>query len=131
MLYGSPLITTIPHPSYARQMYQSAKLCLPVSPSTYIYSQFKHVSGTPAPEGVRGISINKLKVLDVLLEQLEQIRKNSRSGLEDPGRMSEERLDALIEQYENDIRQAHAASALMPYNPRPSAPSGAVFNLTA
>lgn len=131
MMYGTNSITTVPHPSYARQMYQSSKLSLPVAPSTYIYSQFKHVSGTPAPEGVRGVSITKLKVLDVLIDQLAQLKKDKQVGMERPGEPSEEQLDALIEQYENDIRKAHAAHAALPYNPRPSSPSGAVFNLTA
>jgi hypothetical protein len=37
----------------------------------------------------------------------------------------------MIKQYENQIHQAQAASAAMPYNPRPAAPLGAVFSLVA
>jgi hypothetical protein len=104
-------------------------MSLPVAPSNYIYSHFKHVSGVPAPEGVRGVTINKLKILDVLIEQLNQIKKQPEIKPElSP---SDDRIDALIEQYRSQIRQAQAASAIMPYKPHAAAPSGAVFNLVA
>jgi hypothetical protein len=106
-------------------------MSLPVAPSNYIYSHFEHVSGVPAPEGVRGVAISKLKILDVLIEQLNQIKKNPQPALTSEGIISEDRIDALIEQYENQIRQARAASAAMPYIPSPAAPSGAVFSLVA
>jgi hypothetical protein len=104
-------------------------MSLPVAPSSYIYSHFKHVSGVPAPEGVRGVAITKLKILDVLIEQLSRIKNQGdiRAG----GPVSDDRIDALIEQYESQIRQAKAASVSMPYNPAPQAPVGAVFNLVA
>jgi hypothetical protein len=104
-------------------------MSLPVAPSSYIYSHFKHVSGVPAPEGVRGVAITKLKILDVLIEQLSQIKKRGDIGAGGP--VSDDRIDVLIEQYESQIRQAKAASVSMPYNPAPQAPAGAVFNLVA
>jgi hypothetical protein len=103
-------------------------MSLPVAPSNYIYSHFRHVSGVPAPEGVRGVAITKLKILDVLIEQLSQIKKRGDSAT---GPVSSDRIDALIEQYEDQIRQAKAASLSMPYSPAPQAPAGAVFNLVA
>jgi hypothetical protein len=102
-------------------------MSLPVSPGNYIYSHFKHVSGTPAPEGTQGVAINKLKLLDVLIEQLSQIKKRPESSADFS--MSDNRIDALIEQYEKQIRQARAASAAMPYALAPTAPMGTIFNL--
>jgi hypothetical protein len=102
-------------------------MSLPVSPGNYIYSHFKHVSGTPAPEGTQGVTINKLKLLDVLIEQLSQIKKRPEPSADFS--MSDNQIDALIEQYENQIRQARAASAAMPYVPAPTAPMGTIFNL--
>jgi hypothetical protein len=100
-----------------------------VAPSAYIYSHFKHVSGVPAPEGVRGVNITKLKILDVLIEQLGRIKKQ---GAETPGALvSEDRIDALIEQYERQIRAARAASTAMPYIRAPAGGGGALFNLVA
>jgi hypothetical protein len=106
-------------------------MTLPVAPASYIYSHFKHVSGVPAPEGSRGVTINKLKILDVLIEQLNQIKKRPDIALSPGSASSDDRIDALIEQYETQIRAARAASAAMPYKPAPAAPSGAVFDLVA
>jgi hypothetical protein len=106
-------------------------MSLPVTPSSVIYSHFKHVSGVPAPEGVRGVTINKLKILDVLIEQLNQIKKRGEPALSAGAPISEERIDALIEQYENQIRAAASAKAAMPYAPQPTAPLGAVFSMVA
>ena len=106
-------------------------MSLPVAPASYIYSHFKHVSGTPAPDGVRGVTVNKLKILDVLIEQRSQIKRQPPPDSDAAFSMSEEQINALIEQYENQIRQARAASTVMPYSPMPTAPAGAVFNLVA
>jgi hypothetical protein len=102
-------------------------MSLPVAPGSYIYSHFKHVSGTPAPEGTRGVAISRLKILDVLIDQLAQIKQ--RPGL--PTDASDERIDALIDQYRNQIRAAQAASAAMPYKPAPANSAGAIVNLVA
>jgi hypothetical protein len=103
-------------------------MSLPVAPALYIYSQFRHVSGVPAPEGTQGVTINKLKILDVLIEQLGKIKKQgmARSGTEN---ISNERIDALIEQYEQQIRSTRAASQAVSFSPMPQ--TGAIFNLVA
>jgi hypothetical protein len=114
-------------------------MSLPVSPSAYIYSHFKHVSGVPAPEGVRGVAINRLKILDTLIEQLARLKKQPEPSWGAAGETSEERLDALIEQYEHQIRtvravSAQTAGAALPYSLAASAspaPLGAVFSLSA
>ncbi|MDR2746313.1 MAG: hypothetical protein LBB77_02600 [Treponema sp.] len=106
-------------------------MSMPVAPASYIYSHFKHVSGTPAPDGVHGVTVNKLKILDVLIEQLSQIKRRPQMDSDAAFSMSEEQINALIEQYENQVRQARTASTVMPYSLTPSAPTGAVFNLVA
>jgi hypothetical protein len=106
-------------------------MSLPVSPSNYIYSHFKHVSGTPAPEGVRGVSITRLKILDVLIEQLSQIKLRGDPQMRPSGPMSDRQIDALIEKYEGQIRQAQAANAVIPYKPAPAAPMGVLFSFTS
>ena len=131
MVYGSSAITYLPNTNYAGGGYASGRISLPVPPSQYIYSQFEHVSGVPAPEGTRGVAVSKLKILDVLIDQLSQMKKKPDPSFGATGPISEERIDALIEQYETQIRGARAASAQMPYALKPTAPSGAVFNLVA
>jgi hypothetical protein len=107
----------------------SGRMSLPVSPSSYIYSHFKHVTGVPAPEGTKGVTISKLKILDVLIEQLAQMKKQPEAALETTP--SPDRVDALIHQYEGQIKAARAASSAMPYALVPAAPTGALFNLVA
>jgi hypothetical protein len=112
-------------------------MSLPVAPSAYIYAHFEHVSGIPAPEGMQGVAINRLKILDTLIEQLARLKKKPEPFRGAAGGTGEERLDALIKQYENQIRAARAASvqaagAALPYSPAAaSTPSGAVFSLSA
>jgi hypothetical protein len=104
-------------------------MSLPVSQASYIYSHFEHVSGVPAPEGTRGVAITKLKILDVLIEQLGQIKRQPQPELDSAP--TDERIDALITQYEGQIKAARAANSVMPYIPAPAAPTGALFTLVA
>jgi parvulin-like peptidyl-prolyl isomerase len=102
----------------------------------YIYSHFRHVSGVPAPEGAQGVSISKLKILDALIERLSQIKKQSNTNPVQGQNISDERIDALIDQYEQQIRasqgssyQAGAAGTTASYMPQAS--TGAILNLVA
>ena len=126
MVRGVPNISI---PALAYSAAQGGKMSLPVDPVSLIYSHFEHVSGIAAPKGTQGVSITKLNLLDVLIGQLNQVNKGSTfasgPGLPDTG------IDALIERYANQIKQAKAASAAMPYIPSPSAQSGALFSLIA
>ena len=140
MVRGIPNIS-IPTISYTAAQ-GGGKMSLPVESASLIYSHFEHVSGVPAPQGTQGVTISKLNLLDVLIGQLNQVKKSSsaisaalspeRANNGQPGTPNGVRggsLDALIEAYRNQIRQARAASAAMPYLPSPSAQSGAVFSL--
>ena len=117
-----------PNVGFALTASQSGKASLPVSPSAYIYSQFKHVSGVPAPEGTAGVTITKLKVLDVMIEHLSQMKKQPELNTKD---LSNEQIDALIAKYKEQIKAAEAAHAVMPYAPAPQVASGALFALSA
>jgi len=134
-------ISEIPYPTfpsvgYAISIAQSnGRASVPVSPSAYIYSQFEHVSGVPAPEGVRGVNIDKLKILDTLIGQLSRMKQKPEpaEALEaheigtDQG--NEKRINNLIEQYQNQIRTTQAANANSPYA-APAPLVGAIFNIS-
>ena len=128
MVRGIPNITV---PAVNFSMAQAGKMSLPVDSSSLIYSHFEHVSGIPAPRGTQGVTISKLNLLDVLIGQLNQVRKNGTvpapvMGIENP---DAGQIDTLIEKYMNQIRETKAASAAMPYIHSPSAQPGAVFSL--
>jgi hypothetical protein len=131
MSYGAMPVNVQPSIGYAISAVGGGRMSVPVSPASYIYSHFKHVSGVPAPEGTQGVTISKLKILDVLIEQLSQMKKRSNISPEEAGNVSEDRINALIDQYEQQIKQASAANIAMPYNPAPQAPAGVLLNLVA
>jgi len=134
-------ISDIPYPAfpsvgYAISIAQSnGRASVPVSPSAYIYSQFEHVSGVPAPEGVKGVNIDKLKILDTLIGQLSRMKQQpeppdafeSQEIGTDLG--NEKRINNLIEQYQNQVRTTQAANANNPYA-APAPLVGAIFSIS-
>ena len=107
------------------------RMSVPVSPSTYIYSHFKHVSGVPAPDGVEGVNIDRLKILDTLIEQLSKMKKQPEPSLKAKEFESSEEnqtISSLIEQYQGQIRAMRELQVNSPY--APTAPLiGAVFSI--
>jgi hypothetical protein len=126
---GTVQYNAFPSIGYAINASRGGRMSLPVSPSAYIYSHFKHVSGVPAPEGVQGVNISRLKILDTLIEQLAKMKKQPSPYLGERGQDEEKRINALIEQYQGQIRAAQAASAVIPYAAAAPA-AGAVFSLS-
>jgi hypothetical protein len=111
---------------------QASKASLPVAPSAAIYAHFKHVSGVPAPDGVQGVNINKLKIIDALIEQISKMKKQPDFADAQPltdisGQSDEKRINALIDKFQNQVRQAVNTGS--PY--APAAPlTGAIFNIS-
>jgi hypothetical protein len=124
-----------PNLGYAMSISSGGRTSVPVSPSNYIYSHFKHVSGVPAPDGMQGVSITKLKVLDVMIERLSKMKTQMQQQPEmtansnETKKMSDEQIDALIETYKNQMKQAEAASTAMPYKASPDISTGMLFNM--
>jgi hypothetical protein len=121
---------------YAISISQSSgRASVPVSPSAYIYSHFEHVSGVPAPEGVKGVNIDKLKILDTLIGQLSRMKQQheppeSLESAAGTDQDNEKRINALIEQYQNQIRTTQSANANNPYA-APAPLVGALFSISA
>jgi hypothetical protein len=110
---------------YAISASLGSRVAVPVSPSAYIYSHFKHVSGVPAAEGESGVNISKLKIIDTLIEQLSKMRREH-EPLVDRGQDEEKRMNTLLEQ----VRTVQAANIKNPF--APAVPHiGTIFNLSA
>lgn len=120
--------SSIPTIGYAIHASQSGKTALPVSPASVIYSNFEHVQGVAAPEGVQGVAVTKLKILDVLIDRLSELKRKPQFSFDEAG-PSDEQVDALIRLYQNQIRSQ--TTAAVPYIQTPSQPTGMVFNLVA
>jgi len=120
-------------------------MSLPVSSSAYLYSHFKNVYGTLAPKGESGVSISSLKIIDVLIEQVQRLDGKpagtgagkptvvkSRSGKAAPSAKTftyeDSRVNSLLERY-SQLRTAPAK----PANPfaGPSLTAGMLFGIAA
>jgi len=100
-------------------------MSIPVSPGLVIYSHFKHVSGTPAPEGTQGVNISKLRILDTMIEQLSKMKGQPAEDFGNLNGDDEQRINALIEQYQKQIKATQNASIYTPAAPA----IGALFNI--
>ena len=126
MNIGAVPYHAFPSIDYAMNTPVSGKMSLPVSPGLVIYSHFRHVSGTPAPEGTQGVSISKLKILDTLIDQLSKMKNQPVPNLGLDSETDEKRINALIEQYQKEIKTAQAAGVYASAAPA----MGSLFNIT-
>ncbi len=112
-------------------VYAGNRTHIPVKPSQYVYSQFQYVAGYPAKEGQEGISIDKLKILNTLIDQLVMMKqKNISPRIEAPGKISDKQIDVLINQYQDQIKVTTAAAENLAYKP-PMPQTGKIVNLVA
>ena len=128
MMHGVISNNSIPSIGYVLNASTKGKLALPVEPTAMIYSHFKHVSGVPAPEGSRGVAISKLNILDILIEQVSQIKRAGDAAIS--AQVPEFRLDSMIETYKTQFREAKEAHAAIPYIPAPQPQAGLLFSFT-
>ena len=98
--------------AYAFTAGSSGKVTVPVPPSLLLYSNFKNVSGTAQP-GASAYSLDKLKILDTIIERLRTTRNQPKVERESKG-MSDEHIDALIQHYGDQLHAA-LASTVSPY----------------
>ncbi len=104
------------------------RVTMPVPPGQVIYAHFEHVAGVAAKSG-RSATVDKLKILNTLIERLITLKQDPLASRENAGRVSPGQIDALIEQYG---REAHALAARTgPYMPSLSLPPGSLVSLAA
>ena len=120
-----------PSIGYAISVSDSGRMSVPVEPSAYIYSHFKHVSGVPVTDGENGVSINRLKIIDTLIEQISRLKQEPEPmfSAQDMEAENEARINQMIEQYHNQFQNIQAANAGNPYAPA-SPLTGMVFNIS-
>lgn len=117
--------------SMINSVSSGGKTFVPVSRSAYGYSQFQYVSGYPVSDGQRGISVDKVMILNSLIDALVNMKqKNIAPKVQTPADLSGEQIDTLIKQYQSQIKTVTATAEAMPY--KPAMPqTGAILNLVA
>jgi len=93
-------------------------LAVPVKQSALIYAHFDHVHGIAASNGAKGVSVNRLRILNSLIEQLKDMRQSALSQASTESLSSEEQ-DALIDKYSQQVKETiqtspYGLAGLMP-----------------
>lgn len=110
---------------------EGGRISLPVPPAQLLYANFEHVGGVAASPGEPAASIDRLKILDTLIDRLSSMKSQPLEARERPEGLSSERIDALIQQYGSELRsKALAPAPLAPYAAAPLE-SGMLFSLAA
>ncbi len=107
----------------------SGRISLPVSRAQSPYAQFKYVQGVPSNSPGSTVSINRLRVLNTLINGLVTKAENPVRQY-DSNNMSDQSVKALINQYSSQI---HAAlKTATPFSAAGSVySSGSLFNVLA
>jgi hypothetical protein len=111
---------------YAISAIQGSRVAVPVSPSAYIYSHFKHVSGVPASDGESGVNISKLKIIDTLIDRLSKMKKEQEPLVDAKMQDEEKLMNSLFEK----LRTAQTANTKNPFAPAVQL-TGSIFSLSA
>ena len=110
----------------------SGKLYVPVNPANVIYAQFDHISGVAAKKGQHGVSITKIQILNTLIENLAKIKTQSSSSEYQQMHLSDEQVDVLIKNYQQQIKQAATQAQSVQYTAAGiNSLSGALFAIDA
>ncbi|MGN0738558.1 MAG: hypothetical protein ACI4LX_00110 [Treponema sp.] len=111
----------------------SGKLYVPVNPSNVIYAQFDHVSGIAAKNGQHGVSITKIQILNTLIENLAKLKTQPSASSEyQQLHLSDEQVDVLIKNYQQQIKQAVTQAQSVQYTAAGiNSLSGALFAIDA
>lgn len=110
----------------------SGKLYVPVNPANVIYAQFDHISGVAAKKGQHGVSITKIQILNTLIENLTKIKTQSSSSEYQQMHLSDEQVDVLIKNYQQQIKQAVTQAQSVQYTAAGiNSLSGALFAIDA
>ncbi|MDA8425085.1 MAG: hypothetical protein M0Z80_03025 [Treponema sp.] len=115
---------------YAARYGGQDRITVPVLPSQALYANFQHILGVPAPKGAATYGIDRLQILEVLLDQLERAANRPAAAREAPANLDASRIDALIGKYGGELHDLAAAPA-RPYAPAPTLAPGAIFSVAA
>jgi hypothetical protein len=132
MIHAAALSGYYPVSDVLAAHYSSGKLAVPVLASQAPYAYFEHVVGVPASEPGEGVPLERLKILDSLISQLENAKKEPVPEPAVGRERGKSRIDALIEQYKKEIHAvASSPRVSLPYKPAIQAPRGLFINMVA
>ncbi|MBQ3825203.1 MAG: hypothetical protein II811_03605 [Spirochaetaceae bacterium] len=122
--------------SYGNYVAQgSGKLYVPVNSHYVGYAQFDHVSGISAQHGQQGVPVNRLSILNTLIDRVLSVSSGKSEAVsiskEDVSGLTDTQLDAMISTVQAQMKDAVKTAAFVPYGLAGAVPltTGAVFSL--
>lgn len=116
--------------AYSVSSYSSGrvngKLYVPVNKNSLLYSHFDHVSGVVAKAGQQGVSIDKIKILNTLIDRLAAIKNEPKELVT---KISNDQADVLIKNYQKQIKQVASQAPYLLPGAKPE--SGMIFAIDA
>lgn len=112
----------------------SGKIYVPVAANMVMYSQLEHISGFAASEHQHGVAIDKVQILNRLIEHLSSMKHiQPKTVTQENITLDEKQVDALIKDYQAKIQDTLALAKAIPYatGGAPNLASGAMVDLTA
>lgn len=135
MMSGISNMNASTYTNYVSNNVGSGKIVVPVSPSMVAYTQFEHVQGVAVSDGQNGVDIDKVEILNRLINQLVSMKQTPPVSniTEDEVGMTEDQVDTLIADLQSRIKDAIALAESKPYA-LPGAPipeTGIIFDINA
>ena len=112
----------------------SGKIYVPVAANMVMYSQLEHISGFAASEHQHGVAIDKVQILNRLIEHLSSMKHTQpKTVAENNITLDEKQVDAMIKDYQSKIQDTLAIAKAIPYATGGAAAltSGSMLNFTA
>ena len=126
----SGLLSTYSY-SYASTHNASGKVAVPVKPYMVIYSQLEHISGYADPKGSNSISLNKVYMLNTLIDKVSSSNVDSASKKIDTTGLSEEQIDSMISDYQAKLQTQLSTAKANPYAVIPAGLTGNAVDFMA
>lgn len=105
------------------------KLNIPVSPAMSPYAQFKHVRGVPDFSQKRAVPVQKLQVLNNIIDSLHKLKSQRKMiPVKQEDGLSDKAIDAMINQFSSQLHQALTKTP--PVFAGNSSSTGMAFSLT-
>ncbi len=115
--------------SYSDFISTGGKLYIPVNKAVLIYSQLNHVSGVATQKGQKGVSINKITILNSLIDQL--VKMKMRPEQNNTQDMTSDQIDNLIENYQEQIKTTIDTAKVPDIFAGVMPETGIIFNIQA
>ena len=81
----------------------AGKLYIPVNKTALMYSHFEHVSGVAAGSGQNGVSINRLRILNSLIERVSALKNEKPATVKSLG---SNEIEKMIQAYQKEMKAA-------------------------